>query len=35
MMYFLVEPVFERAGAFKAQWTSDEEIVDIITRMIK
>lgn len=35
MMYFLVEPVFERAGAFKAQWASDEEIVDIITRMIK
>ncbi|WP_342755342.1 hypothetical protein AAGQ96_09385 [Pantoea sp. MBD-2R] len=35
MMYFLVEPLFERAEAFKAQWTSDEGIAEIITRMIR
>ncbi|WP_411704776.1 hypothetical protein [Edaphovirga cremea] len=34
MMYFLVESLFERAGAFK-QSTSDEGIADIITRMIR
>jgi len=34
MMYFLVEPLFERAGAFK-QSTSDESIADIIKRMIR
>lgn len=34
MMYFLVEPLFERAGAFK-QETSDESIADIITRMVR
>ncbi|MNG66413.1 hypothetical protein D3C79_246990 [compost metagenome] len=34
MMYFLVKPLFERAGAFK-QPTSDEDIADIITRMIR
>ncbi|POT54603.1 hypothetical protein C3432_26720 [Citrobacter amalonaticus] len=35
MMYFLIEPLFEWAGAFKAQWVSDDEIADIITRMIR
>lgn len=35
MMYFLIEPLFERAEAFKAQWLSDSEIADIITRMIR
>lgn len=35
MMYFLIEPLFERAEAFKAQWVSDDEIADIITRMIR
>lgn len=35
MMYFLIEPLFERAEAFKAQWLSDDEIADIITRMIR
>ena len=35
MMYFLIEPLFERAEAFKAQWVSDGEIVDIITRMTR
>lgn len=35
MMYFLVEPLFERAEAFKAPWASDEEIADIIQRMIR
>ncbi|WP_310608358.1 hypothetical protein [Buttiauxella brennerae] len=34
MMYFLVDPLFERAGAFK-QSTSDGGITDIITRMIR
>ncbi|MCG0454962.1 hypothetical protein L6R44_02495 [Enterobacter cloacae complex sp. ECC445] len=35
MLYFLIEPLFERAEAFKAQWVSDGEITDIITRMIQ
>lgn len=35
MMYFLIEPVFERAGAHEAQWSSDSGIVNIITRMIQ
>lgn len=35
MMYFLVEPLFERAEALKAKWLSDDEIADIITRMIR
>lgn len=35
MMYFLIGPLFERAEAFKAQWVSDGEIADIITRMIR
>ncbi len=35
MMYFLIEPLFDRAGAFKAQWASDGGIADIITKMIR
>jgi len=35
MMYFLVEPLFERADAYKSQWASEGEIADIITRMIR
>lgn len=35
MMYFLIEPLFQRAEAFKAQWASDDGIADIITRMIR
>ncbi|MCS3601988.1 hypothetical protein M2371_001174 [Buttiauxella sp. BIGb0471] len=35
MMYFLIEPLFQRAEAFKAQWASDGEIADIITRIIR
>ena len=35
MMYFLIEPLFERAGAFEAQWVSDSGIANIITRMIR
>lgn len=35
MMYFLIEPLFERAEAFKAQSASDDGIADIITRMIR
>lgn len=34
MMYFLVEPLFERADAFKKS-ISDESIAEIITRMIR
>ena len=35
MMYFLIEPLFQRAEAFEAQWASDDGIADIITRMIR
>ncbi|MBA8033957.1 hypothetical protein HV096_18095 [Citrobacter freundii] len=35
MMYFLIESVFERAGALEAQWSSDSSIANIITRMIR
>lgn len=35
MMYFLIEPVFERARAFEAQWSTDSGIANIITRMIR
>lgn len=35
MMYFLIEPTFQNAGAFKAQWASDHDVAKIITRMIK
>ncbi len=35
MMYFLIEPLFERAGALKSQWASDGDIADIITKMIR
>ncbi|WP_418936763.1 hypothetical protein [Leclercia adecarboxylata] len=35
MMYFLIEPVFERAGASEAQLSSDSDIANIISRMIR
>jgi len=35
MMYFLIEPIFERASALEAQWSSDSGIANIITRMIR
>ena len=35
MMNFLIESVFERAGALEAQWSSDSSIANIITRMIR
>ncbi|WP_252145513.1 hypothetical protein [Yokenella regensburgei] len=35
MMYFLIEPLFERAGALEAEWASDYGIANIITRMIR
>lgn len=35
MMYFLIEPLFERAEALKAPWASDNDIAEIITRMIR
>lgn len=35
MMYFLIEPVFERAGAYEPHWSADSDIVNIITKMIR
>ncbi|WP_058973306.1 hypothetical protein [Type-D symbiont of Plautia stali] len=35
MMYFLIEPLFERAEAYRARWDSDDGIADIIMRMIR
>ncbi|MEI9482907.1 hypothetical protein V5093_14750 [Enterobacter cancerogenus] len=35
MLYFLIEPVFRKAGATHAQWASDGDIADIISRMIQ
>lgn len=35
MMYFLIEPVFEHAGALDASRSSDSGIANIITRMIR
>lgn len=35
MMYFLIEPVLQRAGALEAQWASDSDIANIITRLIR
>lgn len=35
MLYFLIEPVFQKAGAIEAQWASDNDIVGIISRMIQ
>lgn len=35
MMYFVIEPVLQNAGATQGQWASDSEIVDIIRRMVR
>lgn len=35
MLYFLIEPIFHRACAMKAQWASNDQIADIISRMIQ
>ncbi|SFT93651.1 hypothetical protein SAMN05192562_103160 [Kosakonia arachidis] len=35
MLYFLIEPVFQKASAIEAQWASDNDIVGIISRMIQ
>lgn len=35
MLYFLIEPVFQKAGAMEAASVSNEQIVDIISRMIQ
>lgn len=35
MMYFLVDPIFERAGAFSAHRISDTDIADIIAKMFR
>ncbi len=35
MMYFLVSSIFEKAGAFRVHQISDDDIADIIKRMIR
>ncbi|NLU14306.1 MAG: hypothetical protein GXW94_00985 [Serratia liquefaciens] len=35
MLYFLIEPVFKKAGAIEAQWASNNDIAGIISRMIQ
>jgi hypothetical protein len=35
MMYFLIEPVLERAGALNAQWASDTDLINIICKLIR
>ncbi|UUR72162.1 hypothetical protein [Enterobacter asburiae] len=35
MLYFLIEPVFQKSRAMDAQWASDGDIADIISRMIQ
>ncbi|VDR30009.1 Uncharacterised protein [Raoultella terrigena] len=35
MMYFMVEPIFERASAFSAHRISDTDIADIIAKMVR
>lgn len=35
MLYFLIEPVFQKAGAIEAQWASNQDMVGIISRMIQ
>lgn len=35
MLYFLIEPVFKKAGAIEAHWTSDHDISTIISKMIQ
>lgn len=35
MLYFLIEPIFQKADAFGSQWSSDSDIASLITRMIR
>ncbi|WP_318372479.1 hypothetical protein [Enterobacter sp.] len=35
MLYFLIEPVLQQAGAIEAQWASDNDLVGIIRGMIQ
>ncbi|EJF31066.1 MULTISPECIES: hypothetical protein [Enterobacteriaceae] len=35
MMYFLIEPLFQYSRARDVVWTSDDEIIDIITSMVR
>lgn len=35
MLYFLIEPVVQKARAMDVQWASDGDIADIISRMIQ
>lgn len=35
MLYFLIEPVFQKSRAMDAQWASDDDIANIISRMIQ
>ncbi len=34
MMYFFIDPVFQRAGAAEVQWANSAGIASIISRMI-
>lgn len=35
MIYFLIEPRLQRAGALNAKWASDSEIASIIARLVR
>lgn len=35
MMFFLIDPLFERSGALRSAWASDDEISRVITNMIR
>ena len=35
MLYFLIEPVLTRSGALNVQWASDDDLAQIIARLIR
>lgn len=35
MLFFLIEPMFEKAGALRARWMSDEDVADTIIKMVR
>lgn len=35
MLYFLIEPTFKKAGAIEKKWASNNDIANIISRMIQ
>jgi hypothetical protein len=35
MMYFLIDPIFEKFGALRISFPSDDDIAKIITNMIR